>query len=134
MELMPTMALGVHPIPKPYYDTRYFRRLKHPEKGTIMPKVGKRQARINRLVEYVTSSQSSPENRLSATTPIYNPPNKEQIRRGYKNKRNNQCPCGSGLKYKNCHKEDEKETVRISYDELRPFQAFNPETGEWIKF
>jgi uncharacterized protein YecA (UPF0149 family) len=77
---------------------------------------GKRQRRIDRFIEsQMDMFNSSEQFNIQKVQPILNPPLFGQLRRGIRPKRNNDCPCGSGKKFKHCHKEYEAETQRLTY-------------------
>ena len=95
-------------------------------------KVGKRQRRINRQLAPLSYS-SNPADWESAAQPVFIAELKGQLKRGYKAKRNGECPCGSGNKYKNCHRQLENATPRWNWDDNETV-VFDPEQNKWISY
>jgi hypothetical protein len=93
-----------------------------------MPKTGRRQKRIDRFLEkFEYKADINPAD----LAPVFLPAPREQIKRGYRQKGNDECGCGSGNKYKFCHRELEKATPRWSHSK-DCVVVYSPYEDKWV--
>jgi hypothetical protein len=93
--------------------------------------VGNRQKRINRLINDGNLSSNPADLDNVKLIPSYVVGRYEQIKRGFRLKTNGECPCGSGKKFKKCHKQLEEVTPRWDFENERTV-IFDPEQNRWI--
>lgn len=91
--------------------------------------IGKRQARIERFLEQF-HGLAPEELDMAKLEPVLIPSSVTQLKRGYRTKSNDECHCGSGKKFKHCHKALEKMTPRL--DEDGKVVVYNPYTDKWV--
>ncbi len=92
-------------------------------------KIGRRQKRINKFLaqfDSVSVDAINPNDVAAVLNPAYG----YQLKRGYRQKRNAECYCGSGKKFKHCHSALERATPRLNDD--NEVVIYNLHAKKWM--